>query len=1003
MEVSLAMNINSINYSNQEEALKSASINIRNNVEGDGKTASTALSGTTLSGLSELGKTTNTQNSGANAKLLLQETDDVLEQLKESAENAQGSLKALFKKLSGADCVRLDEDGYGLNDTEPEKIITVVERIKIMLAAYCDNYDAAGMDIDAAEAEKVVGSVSMANKVVSKLSDYDVPASEENVREAEEAVGKLQNAGQLSENAKNYLVKNELEPTIDNIYYACHKSSGEAYFAVVDETAWSELKPQAEDIIKRSGLKVNEQNLNNARTFMGLDIPVTEDNLCYKAELDALDMETFSDNDGIASALDAIAEAMSEGRAAGEARVTGESAAWRQVAEAIRISENADEADVCRVMRDQEELTLENLAKGMDSKEGEGDNTLAQTIQSMTREELEGYRRLEEIRILMTADAGLSLAKQGFNLNTSPIAELVEKLKELELAWAGDEETADRVYEVQEAVYNIARAPVEVIGRSVSSFYEENQNGQAAALYEKTEDREVITLGDFAQTGESLRQRYREAGRTYEAVGTQVRRDLKDSLGKAVDASADGLLDSLGLENNAKNREAVRILAGSGMEITNDNIEKVKQNYASLRSLIKNMKPDAVLAMIREGKNPMQSDINDVSGWLQENSDSNREEKFSTFLYKLDRTNGITDEERRQFIGIYRMTNIFTRDAGQAIGTLLKQGSDITMSNLMTAYNSRRAGHIDRTIDDSAGMAEISGTVNYYNTLFDDSAEKITPRTLKLVNDEKHIDERSVENFIESVNDNYSLREEASYYDKYLQSIEAVKDADAGVIRELERFDENISVSAIHAMQDIMNTGFSSSPLAGMKRRDKENASTILEHLGDDEEASVRRELEASVKHDVEEALESVNDRDEFETLRMRYKEIVMINNMAKKHDYRIPYDNGGDLGTIHLQIVEDEENSGRIVIDTDTKELGRLHMEVRQNTGEISLFAVTDKSVPKLEERLDGLSKRMANMSYTVGRSDVPVNVTLPAKDGIISTRQLYETAKLLIGAVIK
>ena len=35
------------------------------------------------------------------------------------------------------------------------------------------------------------------------------------------------------------------------------------------------------------------------------------------------------------------------------------------------------------------------------------------------------------------------------------------------------------------------------------------------------------------------------------------------------------------------------------------------------------------------------------------------EEKFSKFLYKLDRTNGITKEQRKQFIGIYQMMNIF--------------------------------------------------------------------------------------------------------------------------------------------------------------------------------------------------------------------------------------------------------------------------------------------------------------------------------------------------------
>ncbi len=37
------------------------------------------------------------------------------------------------------------------------------------------------------------------------------------------------------------------------------------------------------------------------------------------------------------------------------------------------------------------------------------------------------------------------------------------------------------------------------------------------------------------------------------------------------------------------------------------------------------------------------------------------------------------------------MMNIFTRDAGVAAGALIKQGAEVTMNNLMTAYNSRKA------------------------------------------------------------------------------------------------------------------------------------------------------------------------------------------------------------------------------------------------------------------------------------------------------------------------
>ena len=93
------------------------------------------------------------------------------------------------------------------------------------------------------------------------------------------------------------------------------------------------------------------------------------------------------------------------------------------------------------------------------------------------------------------------------------------------------------------------------------------------------------------------------------------------------------------------------------------------------------MTPEKVLKMIRDKINPMTADIHVVDEYLKNSTIQNDEsaaEKYSTFLYKLDRTDGINANERRQFIGIYKMMNMFTKDAGAAIGSLIKQNADIS-------------------------------------------------------------------------------------------------------------------------------------------------------------------------------------------------------------------------------------------------------------------------------------------------------------------------------------
>lgn len=46
-----------------------------------------------------------------------------------------------------------------------------------------------------------------------------------------------------------------------------------------------QLMPQIKEIIGKAKLEVNDNNINNAITFISQDIPVTEQNLVYKISL----------------------------------------------------------------------------------------------------------------------------------------------------------------------------------------------------------------------------------------------------------------------------------------------------------------------------------------------------------------------------------------------------------------------------------------------------------------------------------------------------------------------------------------------------------------------------------------------------------------------------------------------------------------------------------------------------------------------------------------------
>ena len=1052
------MIISAVNLNLTEDTLKTNSINIKSNTsKADSKEVDKLFENVNVSGAE---KTTSTQVDSKGLAALMDEDNSVTEDLKNSAQTAKGSLKALFNKMSGADCVQMDEDGYNLNDMSPDKIVTVVDRIKIMLATYCDDYQTTDDNIDISKIKQVVGNTGMANQVEAKLKDADLPDTKDNITQIKNAVNQAQEIKPLSEGAKNYLVANELEPSIQNIYKAEHASvnnatqtSGYQNTAVtVSNDEWSQLKPQAEAIINKAGLIVDEKNISNAKAFIENNIPVTEKNLVYKNQLDNLDLTKMDNEDSKAILLDKITSNMELGNSANSTLLTDAKPMLQMVSGAISTVNSVDVDETVSVTNQGKDFTIGNLREAQSATQQAPQNVIGNALEKQNQNEnqfiknieellqipsnepadassnesaqvagkesillsgqpsvtsqhaqaITNYRQLEEIRILMTANAGLSLAKQGFNLDTTPIADLVEQLKAMEAQLYGDD--ANQVLEVKKAINVIKTSPDVMIG---------------AVMAEKSAN-ENITISDFSQMGSNLKQRFKQAGQTYDTVGTQVRNDLGDSISKAVQSSTASILEELNLEDTKANRDAVRILGYNSMEMTGDNISTVKDIYSTLNNLIDNMKPETVLAMIKDNINPMNSDISDVNQYLvEQNSGVDSVDKFSKFLYKLDKTDGITAQEREQFIGIYKMLNIFKKDAGKAVGTLVKQNSDITMSNLMTAYNSSKAAGIDNSINDTTGMAEVEGVVNYYNNIFSKTAESITPKSLKTVNDDKSIATRSVENFCESIEGAYDSSLESEYYDNYLKDTNKITEIEDSVIRQLTDNNVQVSINNIMAAQNIMNPNYFQKyfNLNNDKSdlEDKESNDSIegfIDKLGSETEISqTYQQMVDEVETAAKRAIDSSDNQSysNIEELRMRGKEIGLIQNLAQKHDYKIPFEINGEVGTINLQIVEDKTDKGRIAIKLETKELGNVSVEGKLSSDNGSIFAVTDGDESILADKINKAIGSMKtdlgieNMSVYIGKSNEIPDVNYKTESGAISMKTLYSFAKTLIVSMIK
>ena len=971
---------------NKDVAAQGTSINYKENKAVKSEGVAGSFAGVVISG-SVTAANDNTYEG------LLKEADDVKSQIMASASSAKISLKALMMKLSGADAVKLDEDGFNLTDATPDDMVNIIEKIKIELAMHSDDYVNYGTAVSKDKIESVTGSAATAASVESRMQGADIAVNDESVAEVKGTLEKSKELKPLSENTKNYMVANRIEPSIAGIYQAQAATSssisadgvtiGKCADAISDAD-FEALRPGIEKIIASSGLEVNDNTLADARAFINAQIPVTKENLEYKAQLDSIDIDMIqADSEEL---LNKIFDNMKLGGKAENTLVTGSPV--DDIRTALDTINRAEYSDVANVVSKGETFTIASLKLEMDARSfrieysaasvSTGNSEVRNQASDVQQAADKAYDTLVTARVLMSANASIYLVKNNISILTTPIDELNSMLMEYE--------QADEMYEEAQIAYTDvleARKTLNEIVRNPARVF--------ASMFDKMNE-------------------------TYEAVGTQIRGDLGDSLKKAVQGSADDIIRELGLEGTDEDKEAIKVLAANNMDMTKENVEIVKSVNAMINNLIKNMKPETVLNMIKDGVNPMNASIEEVNEYLTEAKDN--EEKFSKFLYKLDRTNGITKEQRKQFIGIYQMMNIFTRDAGVAAGALIKQGAEVTMNNLMTAYNSRKHYDMDAVIDENTGMAEVSGIANYYSALFMANGGLVTPNTLKNVDNSSGIGEQSVEMFIEQLEDNYDAAAEEQYYEEYLKEQQAAVQAGADILRQIRNADTEINSGNIQAVKAFLESG-QFPDIRGVKTT-RDYARDSIEKIGHKEKLSLMyEEMKDETEEELQEVLSKAGDLDTqidvnyegFLDLRLKDRTIGYIKNLALRHDYRIPYiTDSGSTGMLKLTLVQDDDNKGRISVNMLSSVLGKVSVEAKADRESLGMYIVSDTAVSDegsqlLEDMEENLKEGFGFTNVTVNitkSSDVPY-VTYEAAADSVATDKLYEIAaqivKLLAG----
>ncbi|MDE5934105.1 MAG: hypothetical protein K2H40_16705, partial [Lachnospiraceae bacterium] len=483
-------------------------------------------------------------------------------------------------------------------------------------------------------------------------------------------------------------------------------------------------------------LEVNEETFGNARWLIEKGIPLTPESVTRLHELDTL---SFPQDEK--QILSAIAAAIADGKSAGEANLADGRSTLEKAAEYVERFEQISEQAVDKAEAEGKELTLSNLEAAQRQIEAAQDS--AEKNQQAYAKNTEGAyaetyeypeavtarRQLEEVRLMMTIEVNRKLLESGYAIDTAELEKLVEALKQIEtqqkqLLFGGEDiDEASRkaaLYaETRNKTSEIPYLPVDVAGRFKASD-------------------EDFTLKQVHVEGSALKNEYEEAREKYEALMTAPRADMGDSIRKAF-RNVDDILQDMNLETTEENRRAVRILGYNRMELTQENIQAVKESDMELRRVIEKMTPQAALQTIRDGKNPLEMTIPELNDYLDtlQYTEEQETEKYSKFLYKLDKSKGIDAQEREAYIGIYRMFRQIEKADDAAVGTILNNGGELSFKNLLSAVRSSKKHGMDFAIDDFFGGVDAvaknvsiseqieSGFGRYYRGLAGEAADRM--------------------------------------------------------------------------------------------------------------------------------------------------------------------------------------------------------------------------------------------------------------------------------------
>ena len=887
-------------------------------------------------------------------------------------------------------------------------------------------------------------------QIENALREADLPVTKANVARVASAVQMTTILPELSQDAEAYILENQMAPTIENLYHGQYSASGALDISVVDEEVWQQLQGQITGLLQENGISVDDTVLADAKWLFANEIAVTPENINAMQV-----MRDISENMTPEKVLDQIIYAMQTGASPEQASLDD-----RQIVIAIDALQTLDgitPEDVENTVRNigQSEVTLQQLKQSVDVRNsGQSERKDQDNVTEASEAQQKGgsqtdnrsifsemitvtQRQLEELRLRMTLPAAVRMAQKGIDIQVTPLKALVEELRQQEQEDYQeilpdiklDESQWDRVQDSIAQAEDIRKAPASILGIGARQH-------------------ELLTMNVLHRAAVSAAAQTRQYQTDYEAVGTQVRTDLGDSIQKAFQ-NVPELLDSLGIEDTQANQRAVRILGYNSLEITEQNVTKVKELDAQVNSVLDHMKPTLVMKLVQQGENPLDLPLDELDqrlARLADEQDISSEEKYSRYLWRLEQEQGLTKQERDGYIGLFRLMHQVEASDGAAIGSVMEAGWEMNLRSLLKAVRTEKRKGVDTRIDDDFGGLsdlrytsknitqqidnafsgkEFSGgsssdsTRQYYERLSRQIMNEMEPAALREISDgdmEQLLD-HSLERLQEQLKQAEGSREtQQRLYEQLASQLRETVEQSQESIRYLEQMGLPDTINNIQAAQQLIYQNYDVYHEIHERRRDvsgeeQDELRQSMEEISDslDQEDMLLQSYDR-LGQSMEKILEHSYEKemitsDELRGLKQLRTGMIFQSSRAGRYSYDVPVVTGDQVTTMNVTLIQGEEDTGRVQIYMDN-----ISAEFRVQQGEIKGLVLCDDRQgydtlsgdgEKLTQALQQDGYNVKNISYSMNHRSRVEAMTAKAGEKVPSS-SLYRIAKTVVRYVM-